>query len=337
MQNTKCLLCDGIAELKHNEFVGYQEPLKFKIYCCKNCNTAFSMPRIEADEIYENIYRNGHNVPGYDRYWKYMRAIKDHNNPFDYLAEAEETYWGVREALNQVVKDKQSSRVLEIGSGLGYLTYSLRKAGYNALGIDISQAAVNLANKTFGNFYILGKLAEYAQTNIESFDIVILTEVIEHINEPIKFISSILKLLKPNGRVIITTPNKSSYLLEIIWQTDLPPVHCWWFSEESMKYMANKMKLGLSFINFRAFHKKNYRSINNKKCQSSKHKPILDKTGKLINENVQRQDNIKSSFRLLIYKVPLIKKIYRGLRDRYNLNIVVCNDRGTVLCAILNK
>ena len=61
MKNEKkgiCLLCGSTAELKHNGYPGYQEHDIFEIYYCLSCNTTFSIPRIEADAIYENIYKN---------------------------------------------------------------------------------------------------------------------------------------------------------------------------------------------------------------------------------------------------------------------------------------
>ena len=123
---------------------------------------------------------------------------------------------------------------MEIGSGLGYLTYSLIKSNYNVVGLDISQTVVKQAIETFGDHYICANIYEYAQIDLEAFDIVILTEVIEHVNEPINFMESIKKILKPAGKIIITTPNKSFFPKDIIWASELPPIHCWWFSEEAM-------------------------------------------------------------------------------------------------------
>lgn len=156
------------------------------------------------------------------------------------------------------MKNKQSTRIIEIGCGLGYLTYSLRKDNYNIYGLDISQEAVNQANDNFGEYYICQDLFEYAKTNVNSYDVVILTEVIEHVETPIGFLETIMKILKPNGQIILTTPNKSLLPSDIVWDTDLPPVHCWWFSEESMVYIAKQLNANASFINFSKYYKRNY-------------------------------------------------------------------------------
>jgi len=153
-----CLLCGNDAKLQNNECPGYQKPDTFKIYHCSNCNTSFSLPRINDSKVYDYIYKNGPLVPGYDRYWKYAKKVKTESNPLNFLAKSEETYWGVNEALKQIVSNKEDKSILEIGSGLGYLTYSLKQANYNVVGLDISQTAIDQANATFGNYYVCADL-----------------------------------------------------------------------------------------------------------------------------------------------------------------------------------
>jgi SAM-dependent methyltransferase len=333
-----CLLCGGDAELRQKELRGYQEPETFNIYHCPGCNTAFSLPRVNTAKVYNDIYKNGDLVPGYERYWKYAKIVKSLADPLEYLSNTEETYWGVKEALLQYVKDKKSSKILEIGCGLGYFTYSLRKANYNVIGLDISQTAVNQANEAFGEYYICSDLFDFVKSNPEQFDIVILTEVIEHIDQPVEFIESIKKLLRTGGLVIITTPNKSLYSSDLIWATELPPVHCWWFSEESMTYIANKLRLQISFINFNRYYKNNYCQIDLKMLheRNSQH-PILNKNGELIIQSVAKQNNLKSLLHGAITKVPYLRKILNKLKEFMNPNIIVCSDRGIVICSIFQK
>jgi len=337
-QIVECLLCGKSAELKHKEFPGYQEPHTFKIYHCKNCNTAFSLPRVETSLIYEKIYENRGKVPGYARYWEYAQNIKKSLNPLKYLSGIEDTYWAVKEALSFIVKDKKSTKILEIGSGLGYLTYSLIKANYDAVGIDISQTAVMNANENFGDHYICADLFQYAPLHPESFDIVILTEVIEHIDKPLDFIESIIKLLRPGGRVIISTPNKSLYPKDIIWDTEMPPVHIWWFSEDSMKYISKKKNTNITFINFSNYYKDKFRAIEIAQLYNGQvPKPLFNKNGDLIIQSTTKNKSIKSQIRFLLSQIPFVKYIYVKFKKLLNTNNIVCNERGIVLCAILEK
>jgi len=337
-QIIECLLCGSSAQLSYYNFPGYQEPETFEIFHCQLCNTAFSLPRVETTKIYENIYKNGASVPGYDRYWKYAQTVKNISNPLKYLSDAEETYWGVNEALSLFPLEKGTSKILEIGSGLGYLTYSLIKANYNALGLDISQTAVAQATKTFGDYYICADLFDYADLNSETYDIVILTEVIEHIDKPLGFIEAIKKLLKPEGRAIITTPNKSLFPIDIIWATELPPVHCWWFSEESMKFIANKINVKISFIKFGNYYQNKSRVIDLKILRETpSQKPILNKNGKLINQTLIKENTFKTYFSLFIIKMLYFKYKYLRLKKLTNQDVINCNDRSIILCSIFQK
>ncbi len=333
-----CLLCEDSARLKHKLYPGYQQPGTFEIYHCPNCDTAFASPRVETSHIYETIYKNGKIVPGYDRYWKYGENIKNFDNPLEYLSENEDIYWGVKEALSLLVKDRTSTKILEIGSGLGYLTYALNISNYSTTGIDISQTAVNQAIDTFGDHYICADVFDYAKLYPGSFDIVILTEVIEHIDEPIEFLETINKLLKPQGHAVITTPNKSFYNNEIIWVSDLPPVHWWWLSETSIEYIAKKVGMTLSFIDFSKYFKKNYRAIDmNMMLNGPLPSPIFNMNGDLIVQIGRKEFFLSSHIRLLASKIPLIRNFYRRLREFRNRNFVVCGKRGFVLCAVLQK
>jgi len=303
---------------------------------------------VDSSAIYENIYKNGDKVPGYNRYWRYARTLNKIAEPLDYLARNDDDYWSVKKALEKHVENKKSAKILEIGSGLGYLTYSLIEAGYNVIGLDVSQTAVDEAGSTFGDHYICKDLFEYSESNPESYDIVILTEVIEHVGKPLDFIDAIIKLLKPGGRAIITTPNKSFFPPEVIWASDLPPVHCWWLSEGSMNYIAKKLNLGIEFINFREYFKMNYRVVGiPSSSENNLPAPIFYSNGELINP-VSSKTDIKLKFQLFLIKFPFLRntagkikgstKLIQGkLRESLSKNVIACKDRGNKLCAVMLK
>lgn len=333
----KCLLCGCSTELKHKAFPGYQEPLTFEIYHCINCNTAFSMPRItDTKKVYDNIYRNANKVLGYHRYWKYKKNVNKMEIPLDYLAESEETYWGVREALSKIVKNKESIKILEVGSGLGYLTFALRKAGYDAWGMDISETAVDQANQNYGSYYFCSDLYEYAEKNMDHFDVIVLTEVIEHINAPLPFMESLLKLIKTKGHVLLTTPNKSFYPLNIIWKSDLPPIHCWWFSEDSILYMGKKLNMNVSFIDLSNYYKNHITWT--RLYDNQLPKPTFDKNNKLLKTSDKNLiSSLISIIRSPLSRIKFIKKIYVNIIKITNHNISICKVKGTIICAILEK
>ena len=345
--NETCGVCGETADLIYNGYPGYQEPHTFMIYNCSACNSSFAVPEMDTSALYESIYRNASRVPGYNRYWKYSRWIRKFEDPLKFFADSSEIYWGVKEALS--ANADENSKILEIGSGLGYLTYSLVKAKYNATGLDLSQTAVDSAKETFGDHYVCVNLHEYAVTNEGTYDIIILTEVIEHIYKPVEFIVSIMKLLKPSGLVIITTPNKSFFQKDIIWATELPPVHYWWFGEESFKYISTVLNLEISFVNFSKYYNKKYKIVSMESHHAGKFQsPFFNKAGEFISGKSRKKINLKPQLQVFIYKIPFGNEVMDffikysrlitcRLRMLFEKDILVCGETGPNLCAIMKK
>jgi 2-polyprenyl-3-methyl-5-hydroxy-6-metoxy-1,4-benzoquinol methylase len=191
----KCLLCGKDAALKSANKTGYQAPDVFSIYHCPHCNTSFSMPRVNTDNLYELVYKHAESTRGYNNYFKLCRDVKNKKNPLRYLTSKNLIFWSIAHILKKKKISKKAA-ILEVGAGFGYLTYALHSAGYNAVGLDISEKSISKAIQYFGNYYICEDVFQYAETHPESADIIILTEVIEHVEHPMKFMFSLSKILK---------------------------------------------------------------------------------------------------------------------------------------------
>lgn len=331
----KCPLCKGKTEIKDKAFPSYESHITYSIYHCINCKVAFTDSQIvDTSDLYDNLYRNGSKVRYYDRYWLFAENVKQINDPLNYLANSEETYWGVRESLKNLIKDKSKAKILEVGSGLGYLTFALNKVGYKTVGLDISPTAVASANLNFGEHYISSDIYKYVNEKPGFFDIVVLTEVIEHVIDPISFLEVLLKIVKPNGKVILTTPNKSFYPSNITWASDLPPVHLWWFSEDSISFIADMLSSKVTFLNFTRYYKKNPKWINPYDIAV----PAFDENGRLLNYHLGDDKlTIVYYLRTALSKVPLLKKSFLYLKRTLYRNVIICDHKGPVICAIIEK
>jgi len=331
---TSCLWCGDKAVFKTMQ-KGYQEPYLFEIFYCQSCNTSFSIPRTNDDHIYNLIYKNIQNVRGYSRYLKYQNEIIKQSNPLNYLANSEPSYWGTIHAIQNILKVEKTARILEVGSGLGYFTYSLKMAGYNVQGLEISKEAVNVATKRFGDYYICDDLLHFAEINKNSYDIVIMTEVIEHISDPKEFIISSKNLLKNNGVCIFTTPNKSFYPKEVAWFSDAPPIHCWWFSEESIKYVANLYNMELKLVDFKLYYRK-FPELFKVKNIENEGQSVFDMNGGLIEDQTPPKTKfkipkwIKNNKQWIILKNCLIQILYVNIYKKGN-------KQSNIICAILTK
>jgi SAM-dependent methyltransferase len=276
-------------------------------------------------------------VPFYDRYWRYKGIVKTHPNPIQYLHDAEEAYWGVLTVLKQKVKvkNKKNAKILEVGCGMGYLTYSLVKDGYNATGLDISQHAVDEAIRDFGEHYVCADIFKYAEEYRNYYDIVIMTEVIEHVDSPLDFLRAVTQVVKWGGAIIVTTPNKTIYPNNIVWNTDLPPIHCWWFSETSLQFMADTIMCEVDFVDFSNYYK-NKVTIHNIACQQiASHRFTIN--GKII-PVINNSSFIRNIRKFILRLVPVfLLRYYRRLKVKSNPDLYMCGKRGLTICSVFQK
>lgn len=254
----QCSLCSNRASLLYSKHPGFLEGgAEYDIYSCAICDSSFAVPLELDPAIYELIYQRSRDIPGYDRYAKYAEEARSSENPRAFLSNAEDMYYSVFAMLDEL-KLSPESRIVEIGSGYGYLTYALAHEGYSARGIEISSRAVSEARARYGDLYECSDALAFAETHKESVDVVVLTEVIEHIPDPLSLIRAIRQLLAPGGYLLLTTPNRTFFPPESVWDTDLPPVHLWWFSETSMRFIADRAGFVVQFFDFADLNRRKF-------------------------------------------------------------------------------
>lgn len=108
-----------------------------------------------------------------------------------------------------VVKRKiQKPSILDLGSGDGRLTSFLGQFGHTDA-IELSQKAVDVANKLYPHVnYKQGNALNFDFKSV-TYDVVVSQEVLEHIQEKPQYLKVCYEVLKPNGYLILTTPNKN--------------------------------------------------------------------------------------------------------------------------------
>jgi SAM-dependent methyltransferase len=117
-------------------------------------------------------------------------------------------------AVAEFAKADPVRYVLDIGCGNGELleALSLLDPVATYVGIDISVSRLRLAQTRLGNQAALLQIGSGTLPFATgSFDLVFVTEVIEHLKEPNQLLDEVYRILTPQGRLILTTPNSQAY------------------------------------------------------------------------------------------------------------------------------
>jgi SAM-dependent methyltransferase len=259
-QPVACPLCGGDTELWVHDLDSAIEGASVDAYRCRSCNSIFSWPLVVPDGLYDAVYVHSTELAGYSRYARYAEHCEHDDDALGYLAGQEDVYWAVAEVLAQHPESK-SWRIVEVGSGLGYLTAALNAAGFDVTGLDISAEAVAKAQRRFGPHYQWQDVFEPDESYVGVFDFAILLETVEHVADPKAFLGAVTRLLKPNGSLLVTTPNRDAHPHDAQWRTDLPPVHLFWLTESAVTELAARIGYSAELVDFSEFNAKHRQTV----------------------------------------------------------------------------
>lgn len=99
--------------------------------------------------------------------------------------------------------------VLDIGCGEGDLALALKEGGYVVTGVDLSSRALERAAPALHDSFCFNiENTEWPRELVEKrFDLIVASEVLEHLFDPATFLNKAGCLLAPDGKIIITVPN----------------------------------------------------------------------------------------------------------------------------------
>ena len=153
--------------------------------------------------------------------------------------------------LSKSVPESQGLRLLDIGCSSGLFLDEARKAGFIVEGAELSPDTAEAARRNFGLKVHTGTV-DSATFADDTFDVITLFDVIEHLSDPLGDLCKMSKLLKPGGIILQSTPNidglfpKLSYKLAHrldYWPHPEPPHHLYQFSVRSMKSLLDRAGL----------------------------------------------------------------------------------------------
>jgi 2-polyprenyl-3-methyl-5-hydroxy-6-metoxy-1,4-benzoquinol methylase len=167
---------------------------------CEACETLISREHREAEYVLDE------DTAFYGRKYWLCHQEKDLGHPNIYERARVDlsercVYW-----LKTLLKYKlPPSSILELGSGHGGFVALLSQAGFSATGLELSPWVVDFSRKTFSIPVLQGPLGSQ-KIAAESFDVIAMLDVLEHLGEPVTTMRECLQLLKPDGIILIQTP-----------------------------------------------------------------------------------------------------------------------------------
>ncbi len=131
---------------------------------------------------------------------------------------------------------RERARVLDIGCGSGDNLAILHEWGFECWGLDQSPAGVEAVR---ARLPVEVRLGSIFQNDLEpgSFDLVLMSHVMEHIAEPARAAGEVQKLLKPGGIACIIVPNHESFETKLMgrhWFPYFPPRHVIFFNPSAL-------------------------------------------------------------------------------------------------------
>jgi SAM-dependent methyltransferase len=162
-----------------------------------------------------------------------------------------------------VLKFVTGGRSLDIGTSTGLFPALLKRAGFDAEGIEYNKASAEWGQAHFG-VKIRNCGLEESDAERGSYDFISMTDVLEHTEHPLRYLQAVREYLKPGGHMLITFPDiaslESCYLRALasmlhrdwIWSCNHIPLHVWEFTPATARAMFDKA--GFDTVGFRRSH-----------------------------------------------------------------------------------
>ena len=157
------------------------------------------------------------------------------NYPIGYGADSILNIKRVNERLDEFEQYRKNNKILDVGCGPGIFLIEAKKRGWEVYGTEFTDNQIQyLKSKGINTFQ--GKITS-SSFNENSFDVIISSEVIEHINNPVEEVSNFNLFLRKGGLLYITTPNFNAierYLLKGEYNVIEYPEHLCYYTPKTI-------------------------------------------------------------------------------------------------------
>lgn len=201
----------------------------FRVVKCDKCGLHYTNPRTACGELTAQY-----------------SSIDYSHGPLGYLFHPENEFWPqqmeeFQRAVRRLKKVKPKGKLLDIGCLFGGLLLAARAKGYEVSGVEVSHQAVEYASKKFGLNIFGGTIFE-ANFPGSAFDIITMTDVLDHVPKPLMVLQEVHRILKPGGVALIQAPDFESHRFRTMGTgaPEILPGHLVYFTRSTMAAALEK-------------------------------------------------------------------------------------------------
>lgn len=222
--NDRCPWCESENAQLHIELKDlFLTQEHFKIRECKECGLLFTTPRPNKNEI--------------GRYYKSEEYYSHQENKKGFIPKVYEKVKSInlKNKYKMTTEGKVKGNALDIGCGVGDFLHTMEQHDWECTGVEPSEEAKAIAKKRIK----AQVLSSEEQNNLpdNSFDIITMWHVLEHVDALRWQIQQLYRLCKPGGRIVIALPNYKSYdgqYYKAEWAAYDVPRHLNHFNKETL-------------------------------------------------------------------------------------------------------
>lgn len=211
------------------------------IFKCKNCRSVYTIG-VDKEEYKEEYF-----VKKYSE--KYGRSYEEDEGKIREMC--------VRRmvAIKKVLGDVSGKRLLDVGCGTGVFVDLATKEGFEAIGVDISNYAIDVARRTKeGSFFV----KDFWELDYkEYFDVISMFFVAEHLERPLEVFEKLWWMLKPGGIAVLALPNGDGFSARFrpyYYGKIMPKEHIWEPSVKAIKILAKQVGFRILRIEYYGIH-----------------------------------------------------------------------------------
>lgn len=154
--------------------------------------------------------------------------------------------YGMRKRQRAIERLCTGGRLLDVGCATGNFLYEMARTGrWEVEGVEPNAEAARYGQKRFGLTIHIGELTT-VDLPAESYDVITMWNVFEHLHEPMANLRVVARLLKPGGWFVFSIPNLRSWEYRLFgkyWMGWELPRHLYYPSPELMEVMLSKVRL----------------------------------------------------------------------------------------------